>query len=200
MEKKRKLLIVGCGRSGTKYISELLKKNGFDVGHEQDGTDGIASWPMTITDGEDPPWGPSFREYKFDAIVHQVRNPVKVISSCHTILDKSWNYIKKYIPIKETDSKLIMCAKYWYYWNLRAENLANFTYRIEDIDSTLPKLLKILRGKDYPSRLLDVSRDVNRRPHCLISLEKVGREEKELYDKIINLSLRYGYKKEELSE
>lgn len=200
MKKERKLLITGCGRSGTKYISELLKQNGYDVGHEEDGADGIASWSMTIAQGE-PVWGPSFQEYEFDTIIHQVRNPVKVISSLHTFLDQSWDYIKKYIPIDENDSKLIMCAKYWYYWNLEAEKISQFTYRIEDIDLVLPKIINILGGEKYSEEILEeLPRDINKRSHDLIPLEKIRDEDEKLYDNILKLALKYGYRKEEIEE
>lgn len=199
MKKKRKLLITGCGRSGTKYISELLKRSGFDVRHEADGADGIVSWPMTATEGESL-WGPAFSEYEFETVAHQIRNPVKVISSCHTITDKSWNYIKKYIPINEKDSKLIMCAKYWYYWNLKAEKLAGFSYRIEDIDSMLFKLVNILGKRENFSKesLRIIPRNVNKRPHNTMSIKDIKRESSKLYEDILKLSLKYGYKKEDI--
>jgi len=196
MKKYRKLLITGCGRSGTKYIAELLKQYGFDIGHEQDGTDGIASWPMTITHGKSV-WGPSFQEYEFNTIVHQVRNPIMVISSSHTILDESWNYIGKYMPLDKMDSKLMMCAKYWYYWNLKAERIARLTYRIEDVDLLLPELCNILGAKSFSKEIYRVTpKDVNKRFHGFFPLEKI--EDKELYDNIFNLALKYGYKEEEL--
>ena len=40
IEQKR-LLVIGCGRSGTKWFSELLKDHGLDIGHEHMGNDGV---------------------------------------------------------------------------------------------------------------------------------------------------------------
>jgi hypothetical protein len=193
-----KILITGCGRSGTKYISRLLTQCGFDIKHEAKGKDGIASWYMVIPNGK-AVFGPSFSEFDFDLIVHQVRNPAKVISSAHTFLDVSWNYIKKYVPIAENDSMLIKCAKYWYYWNLEAEKIANFTYRIEDIDLVLPKLVSFLGQKSFSEELLNkIPKDFNTRPHAFICLEKIQKEDEVLYEKIVNLAKKYGYKEEEI--
>ncbi len=170
---KRKLLITGCGRSGTKYISELLKCCGFDIGHEKDGKDGIASWPMAVSDDESP-WGPPSNDYEFENVIHQVRHPFKTISSCLTISDKSWNYIKKHIPINDSDSKIIMSAKYWYYWNLKAEGKAKFTYKIEDIESVLPQIIiNFLKEKKFDKEkmcycLKEISKRTNERNHELV--------------------------------
>ena len=38
-------------------------------------------------------------------------------------IDTLWNYILSQIPeIRISDSHLVKCAKYWYYWNLKAES------------------------------------------------------------------------------
>src|SRR6185369_5544548 len=74
---RRKLLITGCGRSGTMYASAVWRSQGLDISHEnptppngQMGKDGIASWYMAVNDLK-PPFGPSASEYEFDFVIHQ---------------------------------------------------------------------------------------------------------------------------------
>lgn len=199
MKKQKLLLIVGCGRSGTSYICELLQKSGIHIKHEEEGIDGIVSWPMTTGDSSIPPLGPTFEDYEFKNIFHQIRNPTKTIASSLTISESSWQYIKKYIPIKDDDSKLVMAAKYWYYWNLLAEKIANFRYRIEDIDNALPIIInKIGKGKFDHNNINNTSKKINTRKHDEIMLNNIKAEDSDLFNNIINLARKYGYPEEEL--
>ena len=132
----KNVLVIGCGRSGTAYISKFLKASGIDAPHEHRmGSDGCVSWLMTA-DVHWAPWGPLFRNYKFRHIFHQVRNPLKVIQSFYNVPPSaSWEWICKVIPeIKMFEPNLVKCAKYWFYWNRLAASRAEWTYRIEDFD------------------------------------------------------------------
>ena len=69
------------------YASEVWKTQGLDITHENPlppngsmGKAGIASWYMAVND-PDPPFGPSACNYQFDFVIHQVRDPLKVIAS-----------------------------------------------------------------------------------------------------------------------
>lgn len=50
---QREFLIVGHPRCGTGFTAKLLCQLGFDIGHEADGRDGLASW-MFAVDGQAP--------------------------------------------------------------------------------------------------------------------------------------------------
>lgn len=41
------VVVIGCPRSGTGFISQLLKEHGLDVGHEVWGKNGISDWRLT---------------------------------------------------------------------------------------------------------------------------------------------------------
>ena len=53
--RKEKVCIIGCGRSGTKYISKVMTKLGLTVPHEVARSDdmrlidGLSSWYATVT-------------------------------------------------------------------------------------------------------------------------------------------------------
>lgn len=40
----KKIIVVGCPRSGTTYISRQYRRNGIEVHHEQLGPDGTVNW------------------------------------------------------------------------------------------------------------------------------------------------------------
>lgn len=133
---ERDLLITGCARSGTAYVSQVLNACKLNVGHETDGAYGISSWVMAIP-ADQTPWGPARNNYSFRHVFHQVRDPLKTISSVFTTEGtKSWAFITMHIPqISLADLHIIRAAKYWYYWNLQAEAAAEWTYRLEDLDN-----------------------------------------------------------------
>lgn len=181
---KTMIIITGCGRSGTKYISKLCQSNGIDIGHEDYGTDGIVSWYLapSLT----PPSGVS--------ILHQVRHPLKVISSMTTALDKSWNYISNFVHFGLDDSLLLKCMKYWHDWNMYVEDKANYRYRIEDIGVEFPKLLEI-SGFKAPKKInYKIPKNINTRKHVDYTKEDLEYEDKNLYSLIKDTAKRYGYK------
>jgi hypothetical protein len=155
-------LITGCGRSGTKYITFLLRRLGLDVRHERMGEDGIASWYMTA-DTDHSPFGPARRAASFEHIYQQVRHPLPVIASAATFKPHTWQFICEHTPIRMEEPLPVRCAKYWYYWNLEAEKIAEWRYRVEHLNDALTMLCKRL-GIESNGIVLDrVDTDVNTR-------------------------------------
>lgn len=158
------MLITGCARSGTQYITKVMQLSGLDIMHENVGYHGSASWLMAVEDVATP-YGPGCEGIKFQHVLHQVRDPLKVISSVYTTEPKcSWEYIIKHIPqIRWTDPRIVKCAKYWYYWNLKSEEKAELTYRIEDLESEWGKIEKALGLILDKSSIDRVPKDTNSR-------------------------------------
>lgn len=191
----RELLITGCARSGTAYISNILQECGLKIGHEKTQKDGVSSWVMCINT-KHVPWAvDSRRRLQFTHIFHQVRDPLKVISSVQTEGMPSWKYIIKHIPeIKWEDSQIVKCAKYWYYWNLKAEQQAEWTYRVEALEQVWDEFCSRLERKLDRSKIMHVPRNVNARSHTDISWEDLKLElDPVLYQKIRELAQKYGY-------
>ncbi len=189
------LLITGCARSGTGYISHVLQKNGLDIGHESMGRDGISSWVMAIMTDE-PAWGPIPSEVQFEHIFHQVRDPLKVISSVYISEPQiSWDYIIKNIPeINLEDSKAEKTAKYWYYWNLRADERAEWTYRVEALDEVWEEMEARLGLSLDRSSMNQVPKNYNTReshPFTWASLREALTPD--TYMKVRTLAQFYGY-------
>ena len=54
---KKKIAVLGTGRSGTNFFAAVLHELGHDVQHEKFGADGIASWCL-VADCNDAVYGP----------------------------------------------------------------------------------------------------------------------------------------------
>jgi len=161
-DRRRRILITGCGRSGTRYVVALLVKHGLDVRHEDVGRDGVASWCMAV-DSRSTPWGPPRRDYDFEHTFHQVRAPLRAIPSMIGFKDRSWRYIAEWCPCPVDDPPLLRAAKYWYYWNLEAEKVSQWRYRIEDFRDVYPEFCARLGIVASQETLDALATDINTR-------------------------------------
>lgn len=193
------LLVTGCGRSGTTYMTEFLQKSGLRVFHERMGEDGCVSW-MTGADADWAPVGPLAKNFEFKHIFHQVRHPLKVIQSYYNSKPGvTWEWICSVIPeITMEDSVITRCAKYWYYWNLMVEEKAEWTYCIENFDKQYQEMGERL-GLEFDEEILkSIPTTVNTRQqedHVQITWKFLKENiDRKLYNKIRRLATRYGYK------
>jgi hypothetical protein len=125
----RQVLVTGCGRSGTKYAAFVLRRLGLDVPHERLGRDGTASWPMAVH-ARVRPWGPGGAP-PFHEVFHQVRHPLPTIASACTFKPESWRFVAEHVPCPLDAPPLLRAARYWHWWNRRAEEVATWRYRVE---------------------------------------------------------------------
>jgi len=192
------MIITGCGRSGTAYTAEVLKYLGLDVGHERLGKDGIISWPLAVMPLKESVWGPNImkvlKNYGEETpILHQVRDPIKTISSCRYIKGVSWRYIEKYIP--SNGCKLKKAMQYWYYWNKAAEDVSEFTYRVENLKNELPRIFEAYK-MEFFYKDIDIIRKTinkNRKDNMALTLKDMLSIDAELTFKIVRMAKRYGY-------
>lgn len=195
---RRRVLITGCGRSGTTYTSQILCQcTPLQVLHEKIGDQGTCSWYMAADPFHVFDSG-NFYSQKiiFKHIFHQVRHPLKVITSALTLSASSWNYIRREIPeIKEKDSLTVMSAKYWYYWNLKAEEFAEWRYRIEDIDFEIDRMAQLLEISVDKTKMQMISKKTNTRNHppYYTWSELKALIPEQLYLDILEMAHQYGY-------
>ena len=192
-----RVAVIGCARSGTTYTSRLMTQFGFDVRHEQLGKHGICSWCI-VPDTASRIMGPAARNLSLARlpVVHQVREPLKAISSCTALSQKSWEWIAKYTSVRDCDSKLLRSMKYWLEWNEIAEGRAVFSYQLENIDEALPLIFDVA-GFDYPVESSlgseSVAKNVNTRKHVGFDWADLREEDGRLAQKIKEMGARYGY-------
>jgi hypothetical protein len=82
--------------------------------------------------------------------------------------------------------------KYWYYWNIKAEKKAIFSYKIEEFDKNLNNLLK-LGNFAAVDNLSHVNTKTNTREHTNLSWEDLLKEDEVLTKSIMALATSYGY-------
>lgn len=151
LKSNKKILITGCGRSGTTFVCEFLKSLGLKVGHEKDiEKNGIVSWQLTFNEHEFGHNRAQVEDYsQFDHIIHIIRNPLDSFQSYPTIKRGSWECICKNIPeIKLDDDSESKFVKYWCLWNKKAEKLSEVTIKIEELREKIPLLLELFNIKN----------------------------------------------------
>lgn len=186
--KRKKCVIIGCGRSGTSYISKVLSETGLDIQHETSGVDGSANWYRT-------PYPRIWLKLRHEFIVHQVRNPLNCISSCQTLNEHSWTKINRHISFSSEEPLVLRCAKYWYHWNVMAEPKSDLLIRLENLENDLPALCKVL-NVHFDERVLEsVSQKTNTRENNYetVTWEMINEFSPEYHDKCKELALKYGY-------
>lgn len=174
-----KVLVTGCGLSGTHYSTKVLRKAGMDVGHERVRRQGAVSWlhatwlhqacwDQVLTCGN-PAWtGGDIREPtdgsvdEFDAVVRQLRNPRKIATSfARDAHGSSWRFARDVIegvygidfpwPPKRDLVAAGVCYTWW--WLRLAGEKARWTYRVEDMEAVLPDLLSLWGANWYDGLL-----------------------------------------------
>ena len=215
---RRRLLVTGCGRSGTAYAAVVWHAVGLDVRHEMPvpphgtmGKDGIASWYMAVDDPH-PPYGPSARGYVFDLVIHQVRDPLHVIPSVAQFVLKnpgSRSYIERNAPAmrlgfrdafrRRRDRLLLQAMRYWFQWNLLAAAKAHETVQVERLVPSLPRLCARL-GVALPSDTADgIATDINARSNYVdgapwsVDWNDLERLDGRLCQDVVELAASYGY-------
>ena len=215
---RRKLLVTGCGRSGTAYASIVWRAAGLDVRHEMPvpphgtmGKDGMVSWYMAVEDPH-PPYGPSRCDFTFDLVIQQVRHPLAVIPSAAQFLlnhDASRIYIERNAPqtrpplrdsLRPRKNRLLLQAmRYWYHWNLLAAAKADETVCVERLIPSLSRLCRRL-GVPLDAAAVDaIPTDLNSRshyvdqPHWTVGWNDLARLDRDLCRKVRELAESYGY-------
>lgn len=193
------ICVTGCGRSGTTFSTHLFSKIGMDCPHEKLGKDGICSWMIGVISNE-PYVGPCYSDLDIDThMFHQVRHPLHTISSLQTFGNKTWNYIRKFIPIEPTDNIILKGMKYWYFWNMSAEKICEYTYQVEKIKNEIHILSKKGNFQDkVPSNISEIcdqltAQKVNTRKYKPLTWEDLYNIDPELCFRIKELAKRYGY-------
>jgi hypothetical protein len=157
-----RVLVTGCGRSGTRYATFVLRRLGLDVQHERLGRDGIAAWTMAV-EAPDRPYGPPSAAACFEHVFHQVRHPLDVIRSVATFGPDSWSFVYAHTPCRPDEPLLVRGARYWLHWTTHADRAATWRYRVEALPDVLSELCSTLGVPYRPTVLARVPTDVNTR-------------------------------------
>jgi len=177
-------LITGHGRSGTLYTTNILILSGYQVGHEFEEKDGIVSWLHLD------------RAERYSPVIHQVRNPVNVISSNMTVPEKSLYRTFELIPEPKQKDRLYLAMHTWYYYCKEADRKSSWRFRIENLDNVYPELFERL-GLKAPDQLPKIPKDVHtakaRSDYRQLTWGDLFQRDEVLAEKIRLLAKEYGY-------
>ena len=183
-----KRLILAYPRSATTYTAKMLQTHGLRFGQETRGdqTDGTISYFKV------------HYPHKYDVVLHQVRDPLKTISSAVTVLVKrthnEFNILFDIDMADRNKSKLYQVMQTWLMLTELAEERADWRYRIEDIDEVYPELcrrLKIQSKEGFPPQ----DKLVNSRLHPMLTWNDLDKEDFDLSQRIKEKARQYGYEK-----
>lgn len=191
------LLITGTGRSGTHFISKVLKQIGYDVPHESVGKRGTASWKH-IVPGTFVYIGKN-REVEIDAsgfsrTLHQVRHPLKVIASMHTFSKSTWAHMAKYIEVDLEAAPALRGMQAWVRWNQLIEPQADWRFQIEKIKQVFPEFchhagIEVAKFPTVPHE----ARDSRVSRFDALYWEDLVAADPAMAEEVRALAIRYGY-------
>lgn len=224
------IVFTGCARGGTTYISELMQSIGIEIGHERIGRDGVAAWQiigdpkkslpigLKIVPKSRRPKGCVVRHMSIQKVLesatakfHQTRDPLKVIHSLVSIIKgRFFERVAETFPIDKSESLYKQAIQYWYFNNLAAEKVCDYSYRVENIENEI-NIISSMIGKDIPKEIVkqlptNVNACVAQKGNYAkerkekyeeigkITWEDVRQEAPDLYEKVRELAIKYGYK------
>lgn len=212
MAKFKKLLITGTGRSGTGYMSELLRSSGVNVGHER-----VFSWQWARSGGTKHKWMGLKGDSSWMAapvlhtlpesilVIHVVRAPLSTIRSMteRESLKKGkrnpyfkWLTKNGFVPVPGDTLRSAIALYLW--MNEMIEPYAEFRIRVEHVTPHHLHRIADLLGKkphsldQYRDRINDLRTDVNKswnRTKDIIWDDIPKRERRPL----MRMALDYGY-------
>lgn len=167
----RRFLILGHPRCGTGFAATMFGQFGFDVGHENDGRDGIASWMFAVED--DAPWAkaPIARNRKAlmtDHVIQTVRDPLTAVPSIMRENDHapaSLEYRRRHIltafgvDLLKFDNRMDAAVASLCLWSqLIAKQSPALFFRIEsDVDKVATYVRNHYAGPEIDVATLDLS-------------------------------------------
>ena len=136
---KRQILVTGVQRTGTHFTWEMLARLGIHVHHEGLGPAGSVSWLFTwkaATYVINNPASLDARRHRFCVVFHQVRHPLRVISSVVRATrahDRFWDWLYGVEPgLDRTDPPVRRAARLWLLQNRRLEKIADARFLVEE--------------------------------------------------------------------
>ena len=183
-------LVTGCGRSGTKYASEVFQACGLDMPHERLGKDGAVSSVWALESKRYIGRHALGSRSMFDVVLHQVRHPLQAIASITTARPESIKWVEDNTHQIYTGDIIKWVSEYWLYWNILCENQAVITYRVEAMRESWTAISRIMGI--YVPFPKNIPTNINTRKHMTLSWEDIA-DHTDQVDLIRAKALEYGY-------
>jgi hypothetical protein len=170
------IYICACPRSGTLYITEVLRRLGYDIGHEKAEKDGSVGYHLAVVQPKN--------------CFHQIRHPVKQISSMQVL--SRWGFMDSVVNV--SNHKLLGSMQLWLQWNDICESFCTWRYRIEDLPSVWNEFCSRI-GHPYCS-IPGVPTNTNTSKHNNLTWDDLFECNRQIARKIYEKSVYYGYSPE----
>lgn len=143
---KNKILVTGCGRSGTMFTSKALIECDLKVKHERIEKDGAVTW--AYFNSERIPHFFRIKEIDWNDYHKflQIRDPQQACCSMQTAGTESWNYIESvFSEIKTIKDRKEKIVTYWILWNYNISKSADYCYDLKNGYEYLKKMCEIMK-------------------------------------------------------
>jgi hypothetical protein len=203
---QKQLLVLGLPRSGTQYLTLVLRNAGVKVGHEMFKWDGTVGMFFAVEDvfypgqhwSTDDEQRQRRSDYQFEQVWHLTRDPRRVIPSIVEAMNPQlWVWQERHTGIScGLFPKTLRAMLFWVAWNELIEKNEEIAYRfrVEDIDAEWPTIRERL-GIEADPEVPPVPRDYG---HAK-SIAPLSFEDMEAIDAstafaVRVMSERYGYR------
>jgi hypothetical protein len=201
---QKRLLVLGCPRSGTRYTARLLKTGaGLDVPHERMGQHGtVTSFFAADMPSLAKPHKGVRSDYEFEHVWHIVRHPLMFVRSAFAFLDTGyWETTEPHtgvhVPLREngypSEDSYPALGLHWVRWNRLIETQKpEMRYRLERTKTAWPVMMDLLglNGTVFPSNVKPVGRDTDTLTKTSkVTWDMFGEHQAEVWD----LAASYGY-------
>ena len=210
----RKILTVGHPRCGSGFAANVMRQLSLDIGHEDDGRDGIASW-MFAADGMAPFYKSKIAKTRkalvWDLLIHHVRDISTAIPSImldNQFSPSSYEYrrikiLDRYgFDLNKLGNNFERAVASFIYWNCMIEEMQpDFVFSIENDLEDLKKFLSekinvnlenITINQEPVNANKPYNGKVHQKPH--ISPEDWASLGDELWRGVTDFCCKYGYK------
>lgn len=185
-----RLIITGCGRSGTGFLSRVLTDSGLRCGHENVFTErGVRPWGNLRADSSWYAVASLDSIPAADRVVHLIRHPLDCARSFlgigffqrppsperrprHGVIDRVDPSILR------QPTELDRFIRYWTRWNGLVVPRAHKTLRLEDVDASAVESILSTMAVGAPSNLdaiVTQRRHYNARPRASLTLQQLRR-------------------------
>ena len=184
-------------RSGTHFTAALLQAMGRDIRHEDVGRDGASSW-LHITNGiyhvPERDRTKTVSNQGFSPVLHQVRQPLKVISSMQTLRQCSWDYLAQHSKVDRKAPIVVQAMQAWIGWNELIAARADWRFQVEQLEAVFPEFLKRagLPAQPYPV-LAHSARESRVDRYVPLGWEHLLYHDRALTERVAALAVSYGY-------
>jgi hypothetical protein len=202
---QKKFLILGHPRSGTGFMSKLMREYGFHIGHERMKSDGISSWMFTVN--EEQVYGDQGikrGDYNFTYLVMNLRHPIDIISSTYytennfnekTFKGKSFTFRKKYMDFTGLNELEIAVQSVLEWYRLIELQRPNLVICIDkNPEDKMYHFLKRHENITLSEPITPINQSINSRQHERVDFQTLKANcREELVEQLINFCHLYGY-------